>query len=133
MKTRFSASDLIGLQKVWPMPSEKRPIDIIAAGGIVRDAHLPAYQKGGFPVSGIYDPNIQRAEALAEQYGIPSVYSSLDQAVSQGNVIDLATPPDAHYDILSKVPEGSTVLIQNPWAGTGRMPSAFVPSATKNG
>ncbi|MEE2717061.1 MAG: Gfo/Idh/MocA family oxidoreductase [SAR324 cluster bacterium] len=114
MKTRFSASDLIGLQKVWPMPSEKRPIDIIAAGGIVRDAHLPAYQKGGFPVSGIYDPNIQRAEALAEQYGIPSVYSSLDQAVSQGNVIDLATPPDAHYDILSKVPEGSTVLIQKP-------------------
>ena len=33
------------------------PIVIIGAGGIVSDAHLPAYQKANFEVLGIYDPD----------------------------------------------------------------------------
>jgi predicted dehydrogenase len=31
------------------------PIAIVGAGGIVNDAHLPAYRKAGFDVVGIYN------------------------------------------------------------------------------
>ena len=65
-------------------------------GAIVRDAHLPAYRKAGIPVAGIYDPDPEQAHARAREFGIPRVYESLEEAVSQENVIDLATPPEAH-------------------------------------
>ena len=34
--------------QTWPMPSKRNPIIIIGTGGIVKDAHLPAYKKAGF-------------------------------------------------------------------------------------
>jgi len=37
-----------------PRPRNLRPIVSIGAGGIVRDAHLPAYKKAGFPVADSY-------------------------------------------------------------------------------
>src|ERR1017187_7171064 len=48
------------------------PIIVIGAGGIVRDAHLPAYSKAGFRLAGIYDLEVQKAKTLADQYGIPT-------------------------------------------------------------
>lgn len=39
------------------IPEKKLPVYIIGAGGIVQDAHLPAYGLAGFEVSGIYDLN----------------------------------------------------------------------------
>ena len=32
------------------LPKTLRPIVCIGGGGIMRDAHLPAYRKSGFPV-----------------------------------------------------------------------------------
>ncbi|MCC6777635.1 MAG: gfo/Idh/MocA family oxidoreductase, partial [Hyphomicrobiales bacterium] len=43
------------LRQSWPRPSTPRPIVIIGAGGIVTDAHLPAYRLAGFPVAGVFD------------------------------------------------------------------------------
>ena len=87
-------------------PSQGKAIDIIAAGVIVKDAHLPAYRRAGFPVSGIYDPNPEQARERAKEFDIPRVYESIDEAVSQGNVIDLATPPEAHLEVLEQIPQG---------------------------
>ena len=39
----------------YPLPRTERPIVIVGAGGIVRDAHLPAYRLAGFRVHGICD------------------------------------------------------------------------------
>ena len=47
------------------LPTRPRPIVSIGAGGIVHDAHYPAYGKAGFPVHGIYDPNQDRARSMA--------------------------------------------------------------------
>ena len=41
------------LSQNWSMPSNRTPIVIIGAGGIVNDAHLPAYQQAGFKVKEI--------------------------------------------------------------------------------
>ena len=35
------------------LPDHPRPIVLIGAGGIVRDAHLPAYAKAGFTVASL--------------------------------------------------------------------------------
>jgi hypothetical protein len=67
----------------WPAPSAPRPIVLIGAGGIVRDAHLPAYRAAGLPLQGVYDTDRARAEALAREFGIPRVYRSRDEAMAE--------------------------------------------------
>jgi predicted dehydrogenase len=102
------------LRQAWPRPSKPRPIVIIGAGGIVNDAHLPAYRLAEFPVAGIFDVDRDRAEALAAKWGL-KIFSSLTEAAAvEGAVFDLATPPAAHLEILSALPAGSAALIQKP-------------------
>ncbi len=92
-----------------------RPIVVLGAGGIVRDAHLPAYRKAGFVVAGLYDRDRARAEALAAEWGIATVFGALEEAVDQDAVFDIAAPPTAHAELLGALPEGATALIQKPF------------------
>ena len=102
------------LRQAWPRPTQPRPIVIIGAGGIVNDAHLPAYRLAEFPVAGIFDIDRSRADALAAKWNL-KVFSSLEEAAAvEGAVFDLATPPAAHFDVLSALPEGAAALIQKP-------------------
>lgn len=102
------------LQQAWPMPSAPRPIVIIGAGGIVSDAHLPAYRKAGFTVAGLYDLDRARAEARAAKWDVPRVFASIEEAAAQDAVFDIAAPPVAHGAILGALPEGAAVLLQKP-------------------
>lgn len=103
------------------LPVSPLPIVIIGAGGIVKDAHLPAYRKAGFPVWGIVDPVLARAEALAREYGIEHVFSSTADAVRgapESMVYDLALMPEHVADTLEALPNGAAVLIQKPLGHT---------------
>ena len=111
----MSGFDAAVLRQAWPMPARPRPIAIIGAGGIVNDAHLPAYRKAGFPVAGLYDIDRARAELLAEKWGVAKIYRSLAEVAAEPDAIfDLATPPAAHAEVLAALPSGATVLIQKP-------------------
>ncbi|MBO3758696.1 Gfo/Idh/MocA family oxidoreductase [Ciceribacter sp. L1K22] len=102
------------LSQSWALPSNPRPIVTFGAGSIVGDAHYPAYRKGGFPIAGLYDPDHDKAKALADAWGV-TAYRSVEEAVSVENAIfDLATPPAAHSKVLSALPDGAPVLIQKP-------------------
>ena len=102
------------LQQFWPRPSAPRPIVIFGAGSIVNDAHLPAYRNGAMPVAGIYDPDIGKARALADAWGI-AAYGSLEEAAAVTNaVFDLATPPGQHAKVLAALPDRAFALIQKP-------------------
>lgn len=101
--------------QAWPRPSQPLPIVIIGAGGIVRDAHLPAYRRLGFEVRGIHDLDCARAQALADEFSIPEVYPAREQALAQpGVVFDYALPPQALEEMLPLLPRGSAVLVQKP-------------------
>ena len=102
------------LQQAWPMPSAPRPIVIIGTGGIVSDAHLPAYRKAGFTVAGIHDLERDKAQELAAKWDIPQVFGTLEEAAAADAVFDVAAPPVAHQHILSALPEGAVVLTQKP-------------------
>ncbi|HEX2101732.1 MAG TPA: Gfo/Idh/MocA family oxidoreductase [Candidatus Synoicihabitans sp.] len=101
-----------------PLPRVPRPIVIIGAGGIVRDAHLPAYRLAGFPVHGVYDQDRGKAAALAAAAGIPRVFDSLADAVAAAPanaVFDLAVPAAALREVLPALPDGAAVLLQKPF------------------
>lgn len=107
--------DVSGLRQTWPLPSRPRPIVIVGAGGIVNDAHLPAYRKAGFPVAAVYDIRPERSRATAERFSIPRVCERLEECFEDpAAVIDVAVPPQEVLEVLDAVPPASTVLIQKP-------------------
>jgi predicted dehydrogenase len=102
------------LQQGWLRTARPRPIVIIGARGIVRDAHLPAYRLENFRVAGVYDRDPSRAEAFGRRWGVP-VMPNLASVVDVKNaVFDLAIPPQSHVEVLSALPRGSIVLLQKP-------------------
>ncbi len=105
------------LKNSWPLPSSPKPIVIIGAGGIVNDAHMPAYLKANFDVVGLYDIDRKKVLHTAKKWDLKP-YTSMDELISNAKlnkaVFDLATPPSAIQGILKKIPVGSTVLIQKP-------------------
>ncbi len=103
------------------LPKSPRPIVLLGAGGIVKDAHLPAYSKANFPLFGIADIVVPRAQALAEAYGISHVFGSVGDAVAAAPadaVYDLALMPDQFPAALEALPDGAPVLIQKPLGNT---------------
>ena len=90
------------------LPRSPRPIVLIGAGGIVRDAHLPAYRLAGFTVAAIHDLDFDRARRLAADFGIPTVSPTFAAAVAgapAGAVFDIAVPASALPGVLSALPD----------------------------
>ena len=106
---------MIQLRQAWPLPSHPRPIVIVGAGAIVRTAHLPSYRRLAFPVAGVFDVRPEAAEATAREFGVSTVFRSIDDAsASPGAVFDVAVPGDQILSVLCRLPQGAAVLIQKP-------------------
>ena len=103
------------------LASKPRPIILIGAGGIARDAHLPAYRKANFPVASAVDADLAKASSIARDFNIPHATTSLDDALRQtpgGCVFDLAVPAPTLLKVLPLLPDGAAVLIQKPMGET---------------
>ncbi len=99
------------------LPETRQPIIIIGAGGIVADAHLPAYKIAGFEVFGIVNRTKERAQKLADAFGIPNVFNSVAEAVGNApahTVYDLTIMPEQYVETIKQLPDGSALLIQKP-------------------
>ncbi|MBO9617536.1 MAG: Gfo/Idh/MocA family oxidoreductase [Niabella sp.] len=99
------------------MAEKSTPICIVGAGGIVKDAHLPAYKIAGFTVNGIVNRNRQKAEALATEFNIPQVYETVEAMVAAHGtdvIYDYALPASETIATLRQLPDKATVLIQKP-------------------
>ena len=95
------------------------PIGVVGAGGIVEAAHLPAYQKAGFTVAGIFDLIPERAERLAAQFAIRKDFRRLDDMLRDPEIeiIDIAVLPSAQVSIAAQaLYAGKHVLCQKPLA-----------------
>ena len=98
-----------------PLPRRRDyPISIVGAGGIVNDAHLPAYRQAGFDVVGIYDLDATRAATTAARFAIPTVYPRLDDLLSgPAAIVDVAVPARANRDLAARVAaSGKALLLQ---------------------
>lgn len=107
----FNPSELV---QSWPLPAKPRPVVILGAGSIVRDAHLPAYKLANIPVGGIYDPDTAKARQLCDEWSIPLITDESDAVARENVCFDLATPPAVHAKLLEQIPHGSPALIQKP-------------------
>lgn len=100
------------------LPSKKYPIIIIGAGGIVADAHLPAYKKAGFEVIGIFDIDREKAKNLSKRFSISNIFENLDEiahfSLDNEVIFDLAIPASSIAKTIAKLPDNATVLIQKP-------------------
>ena len=97
------------------------PIVLIGAGGIVQNAHLPAYRKGGLPIAAMVDRDPARAQALAAECGVSVSGASVAAVLPQLRgpaVFDIAVPAAALLEVLPTLPRGATVLIQKPLGET---------------
>ena len=102
-----------------PLPKHPYPIIVVGAGGIVRDAHLPAYAKGGLRVAALVDRLGTCAEELAAERKIPYGGDSIGGAIlSAGSaervLFDVAVPAAQVLSVLRELPRGAAVLIQKP-------------------
>jgi len=107
----------IDIQYKPTLPETKQPIIIIGAGGIVSDAHLPAYKMAGFEVYGIVNRTKTRAQKLADAFGIPHVFDTVAEAVAaapKNTVFDVTIMPEQYIETLNQLPDGAAVLIQKP-------------------
>jgi len=87
----------------------------IGAGGIVNDAHMPAYRAAGLPVAGIFDVDPDRSRATAARFGVERVLASFEEALAfPGAVFDVAVPPAELVAVVGRLPEGSAALLQKP-------------------
>ena len=105
------------------IPENPLPIASIGAGGIVNDAHLPAYKMAGFRIMGLYDLNLEKAVHLKTKFGIiDKVFDSVDTMLIEASkvnaIYDIAVPANEILGILPKIPDGSAVLIQKPMGET---------------
>ena len=113
--TEFSSADISNLPTSLDMPTKLLPIVIIGAGGIISDAHLPAYKKAGFKVLGIYDPIKEKAENCQKNFGIEKIYSSEEEALMEQDVVfDIAVPPQVLLNVVKKLPNNSICQLQKP-------------------
>lgn len=114
MSTEPSRIEVTALRQAWPQPAAPRPIVIIGAGGIVNDAHLPAYRLAGLPVAGVHDLDPERARQVAAKWETRA-FATLEEALAIPEAVyDLALPPAAHLDVLPRLPDGAPVLLQKP-------------------
>jgi predicted dehydrogenase len=114
------------------LPDKNIAICIVGAGGIVNDAHLPAYQIAGFKVAGIYDMQFDKATALAEKFSIPKVYLTLAEMTADNHtaIYDIAVPASEIISVLEQLPDGVSVLIQKPM-GTNYQEALEIVACTK--
>lgn len=110
-------SEFYRLRQSWPMPAAPKPIVMIGAGGVVREAHLPAYRKWDLEVAGIFDLDADRSRQLAQKFEIGTVFEDLQSAVKskQPVIFDIALPPQALAEVLPQLPNGAVALIQKPF------------------
>ena len=105
----------INLKQKWDKPSKALPILFIGAGGIIRNAHIPAYNKLGLEIDGVYDLNNENANNLAKDFNLKNIYKTLDEALLKENVVfDIAVPADCLLDIVKSLPKNSYALLQKP-------------------
>jgi predicted dehydrogenase/nucleoside-diphosphate-sugar epimerase len=102
--------------------SPKAPLRVgLVGSGYVSTYHARALKSLGFvEIVGVADPNQERAQQLAAQFGIPGVYRTLkEMAAARPQVVHILTPPALHCALtLEALEMGCHVFVEKPMAET---------------
>jgi len=107
-------------------------VALIGAGGI-GEHHAARYSKvSGAELVATVDVDGERAKAVAEKYGIPNAYTSIDEAIAAGGLdaVDICLPTWLHKEAAVKAAEaGLHVLCEKPMAVSLEDADAMIDAA----
>lgn len=77
-------------------------IGVLGSGFIVCECHLPSYAKAGYQVVAIASRTKEKAAAVAERYGIPTVHDDYESLLDDASieVLDIAVPPQQQPNLI---------------------------------
>lgn len=100
--------------------SKKTPIRVgLVGAGYVSQFHIQALQRlANVQLVGIADMEESRARTVAEQFGLPASFPSLEAMCAERlDVVHVLTPPASHADVaLEALKHGCDVLVEKPMA-----------------
>lgn len=115
-----------------------RAVDIAIVGaGVWGETHAAIYQEHPManPVA-ICDLNRERAQRIAEKYGIPRVYGDVNDMLSDGgfSAVSIVTPDFLHADVaVACARAGKHMLIEKPLATTAEDVKRITAAAREAG
>jgi predicted dehydrogenase len=96
-------------------------IGIVGAGLWTQRAHLPAFTHlGGVEVCALADPDLARAQRLADAFGVPRVFGTHHELLDLGlDAITIVAPDDVHHAVATAaIQAGVAILCEKPLART---------------
>lgn len=111
-------------------------IAIIGAGGIVNDAHLPAYRQAGFKVVGIADQSRAAVQKTAARWQIPFATTDAKELLEHDGVqvVDIAIPDRGRLELVeAAASRGLHLLIQKPLSASLSTAAQMVKIAEQAG
>ncbi|MDF2646426.1 MAG: gfo/Idh/MocA family oxidoreductase [Paenibacillus sp.] len=108
-------------------------VGLIGCGAILQRRHLPEYlaHKDVVIVS-VCDPNLERAQEVARQFGIPNAYETHQQLLQSGGIdaVSVCTPNHLHSSVSIEAMElGIHVLVEKPMATSLKEAEAMIRTA----
>jgi len=95
-------------------------VGVLGAGAWAEFAHCPGYKRDArCELVAIADPIIERAQAFADKFGIPRVYSSHADLIACEDIdlVDVCTPSATHFELSwAALEAGKHVLCEKPVA-----------------
>ncbi|GBC99859.1 1,5-anhydro-D-fructose reductase [bacterium HR17] len=129
--------DLLALDYSIPLPPRTDyGIGVIGCGGIMNNAHLPAYQKFGFRVVACCDIREDAAKATAERFSIPRWFTDYRRLLElpEVDIVDIAIHQQGRVEIVQAAAQaGKHILIQKPFAHTLDDAQAMVDACERAG
>ncbi len=93
-------------------------VGVVGCGAIAQVAHLPALARvTGADVQAVCDEDTGRAETIARRFGVPHIYSTLDQLLEHSDLqaVIICTPNYLHADYSERaLRSGRHVLCERP-------------------
>ncbi|WP_166241925.1 Gfo/Idh/MocA family protein [Paenibacillus turpanensis] len=96
----------------------KLKIALVGTGNILRQAHLPALlSHPDIEIAAVCDTVLEKAEALAKEFGIPDVYTDYRIALERKDIdiVDVCTPNLFHSEVsIAALQAGKHVFCEKP-------------------
>ncbi|UIP28091.1 Gfo/Idh/MocA family oxidoreductase [Photobacterium sp. TLY01] len=110
---------------------------ILVGAGYISDVHAAAIRSlDGIALCAVVDPNRSAAQALAKRHHIPSVFSTIEQALAEAEFdsAHVLTPPNLHAALTTTLlRHGKHVLVEKPLAETEAECDALIALAEQQG
>lgn len=108
----------------------------LVGAGNVSEIHAEALAAmPGTSAAAVCDPDAGRARSLAQRYGIPHVFDSVDAAIASAtfDYAHVLVPPDRHLEVAKKLIEGRiNVLVEKPMALSQHQSETLLRAADQN-